>query len=86
MLIWQQDAEKGGTMVDQPTTSRTVKAGSITYFLDLKTTKEGKPFLVITESKFKSGSQERERISIAIFPEQAKDFANALQELLMKLA
>lgn len=72
-------------MVDQPTTSRTIKAGSITYFLDLKTTKEGKPFLVITESRLKSGSQERERTSIAVFPDQAKEFSEAAQELLMKL-
>jgi len=55
-------------------TSKTVKAGAKTYFLDLKETKEGKPYLVITESRFKGEGQQRERASIAVFPEHARDF------------
>ena len=61
--------------------SRIVKAGAKTYFFDVKETKESKPFLVITESRFKGEGHERERSSIAIFPEYAQDFLQALQEM-----
>lgn len=61
--------------------SKTIKAGSITYFLDLKETKDGKPFLVITESRFKGEDQERERSSIVLFPEHVHNFLSALQEV-----
>ena len=45
----------------EQTSNKIVKAGAKTYFFDLKRTKEGKPFLVITESQFKGENQERER-------------------------
>ena len=35
------------------TANKTVKAGSTTYFFDIKETKGGKLYLVITESRFK---------------------------------
>ena len=70
-------------MVEQK--SETIRAGSKTYFIDLKETKEGKPFLVITESRFKKEGDERERISIAVFPEYAEAFLNALQEMVPEL-
>jgi hypothetical protein len=72
-------AEEGGESMSEHT-SRIVKAGAKTYFLDVKETKEGKPFLVITESRFKGEGKERERSSIAIFPEYANEFLQALQE------
>ena len=75
---------KGGDMVDA-TASKIVKAGATTYFFDVKSTKDGKPFLVITESRFKGEGRERERSSIVIFPEQIKEFASALQEISHKL-
>jgi hypothetical protein len=65
--------------------SETVRAGSKTYFIDLKETKEGKPFLVITESRFKGEGDERERVSIAVFPEYAESFLKALQEMVPEL-
>ena len=70
-------------MVEQK--SETVRAGSKTYFIDLKETKEGKPFLVITESRFKGEGEEHERISIAVFPEYSEAFLNALQEMVPEL-
>lgn len=70
-------------MVEQK--SETVRAGSKTYFIDLKETKDGKPFLVITESRFKGEGDERERVSIAVFPEHAEAFLNALQEMVPEL-
>ena len=70
-------------MVEQK--SEIIRAGSKTYFIDLKETKEGKPFLVITESRFKGEGEEHERNSIAVFPEYAEAFLNALQEMIPEL-
>jgi hypothetical protein len=72
-------------MADQ-NDSQIVKAGSKTYFFDLKETKEGQTFLTITESRFKGEGQERERISIAVFPDHAQDFLAATQAMIEKLS
>ena len=56
-----------------------------TYFFDIKKTKEDKPYLVITESRFKGEGKERERVSIAIFPENTEEFAEAVGEMTAKI-
>jgi hypothetical protein len=71
-------------MADQ-NDSKTVKAGSKTYFFDLRETKEGQPFLTITESRFKGEGQDRERSSIVVFPDKSMDFLEATQEMVEKL-
>jgi hypothetical protein len=71
-------------MADQ-NDSQIVKAGAKTYFFDLKETKEGQTYLTITESRFKGEGQERERISIAVFPDHAQDFLAATQAMIEKL-
>ena len=77
---------KGVTSVmDQNIDSKTVKAGSKTYFFDIKETKDGKPFLIITESRYKGDSEERERRTIIVFQENAKEFAEAVTEMTDKL-
>jgi len=65
--------------------SKTVKAGGKTYFFDLKETKEGQPYLIITESRFMGEDKDRERASIVVFPDHAPDFLEATQEMVMKL-
>ena len=65
--------------------NRTIKAGAKTYFLDIKKTKEGKPYLVITESRFKGEGKERERASVLVFPENAEEFSQAVVEMTGKL-
>jgi len=60
-------------MADQ-NDSKTVKAGSKTYFFDLKETKEGQPYLTITESRFMGEGQDRERVSIVVFLITPKTF------------
>ena len=65
--------------------SKTVKAGAKTYFFDLKETKEGKPYLVITESRFKGEGEERERNTIVVFPENAEAFVKAVSKMAAKL-
>ena len=69
----------------EQTKSKTVKAGAITYFFDIKQSKQGKPFLVITMSRFKGEGGERERASMVVFPEQAKQFLSAAQEMIAQL-
>ena len=71
-------------MADQ-TDSQTVKAGSRTYFFDPKQTKDGKPYLVINESRYMGEDKERERNSIMVFPDHAQDFLNATQKMVNKL-
>ncbi len=65
--------------------SRTVKAGSKTYFFDIKKTREDKPFLVITESRFKGEGSKRERASISVFPENADEFILAVSDMVALL-
>jgi hypothetical protein len=72
------------TMTDQ-TESKTVKAGSKTYFFDLKETKEGQPYLTITESRFKGEGQEHQRSSIMVFSDHAQDFLEVAQEMIEKI-
>ncbi len=72
-------------MADKKNASKTVKAGGQTYFLDIKETKQGKPYLIITESRFKGEGGERQRQTIAVFPEHAKAFAKAVTEMAARL-
>ena len=71
--------------MDRENMSKTVKAGSKTYFFDLKLTKEEKPYLVITESRFKGDNEERERSRVILFQEHAEDFQVALNDMIQIL-
>lgn len=70
-------SEEGDSMI--------VKAGAKTYFFDVKMTKQDKPYLVVTESRFKGEGKQRERVSMSIFPEQATVFAEAVQSMTAKI-
>lgn len=63
-----------------------VKAGSKTYFFDLKQTRDNKPYLLLTESRYKGEGEERERVSITIFPESAAPFGQAVAEMVSRLS
>ena len=66
--------------------SRMLKAGKKTYFFDIKSTKDGKPYLLITESWYKDdGGKTPDRNNIVVFPDQAKDFALAIVAMLDKI-
>jgi hypothetical protein len=65
--------------------SITVKAGSKTYFFDLKQTRDNKPYLLITESRFKGEGEERERVTISVFPETAEQFSQAVASMAARL-
>ena len=62
--------------------SRTIRAGSNTYFFDLKETDDGKPFLVITQSRFKGEGKGHDRASLAVFPEKSQEFLQTEQDML----
>ena len=72
-------------MVERNEESMTIKAGAKTYFFDIKKTKEGKPYLLITESRFKGEGKDRERNSIVVFQENAQEFAKTVSEVAAKL-
>lgn len=65
--------------------SKIVRAGAKTYFFDLKKTKEKKSYLTITESNFKGEGEERERKTLIVFPESAKEFSQTLSQMVSKL-
>lgn len=66
-------------------TSRTLKAQGKRFFFDLKQTEEGKAYLVITESRMKDKAGKRYRASVAVFPDDAAAFGEAIQEMISML-
>jgi len=82
---WILKAMRKGENMEQIVTSKVIKAGSKTYFFDLKHTKEGKAYLVITESRFQGEGKNRERASLAVFPEHANAFAQTVADLVQHL-
>lgn len=53
----------------------TLKAGATTFFFDFRETKQGAPFLSITESRGKGEGKGFERKTINVFADQAEEFA-----------
>jgi len=93
-LKYPLDIRKGSAMkqgrreverVTDAVASKIVKAGGRTYFFDVKRTKEGQPYLVITESRFQGAGKDRERVSLTVFAEHAKEFLKAVEEAATKL-
>lgn len=66
--------------------TRMVRAGSRTYFIDLKESQSGQKFLVLTESRWAKDGKEYLRSSIVLFPDQAEKFNQALGKMTAKLA
>jgi hypothetical protein len=80
------DVRRGvGRLVDKDENSKILKAGAKTYFFDIKETKDKKPFLLITESRYKGEDEERERSSIVIFEQDVDAFAEAVADIATKL-
>ena len=74
---------KGVKQMDQ--TSKILRAGAITYFLDIKKTRDNKPYLMITESRYKGNDGKPARNTILVFREKAKEFAQAITEMTVSL-
>ncbi len=62
--------------------SRKVRAGSRTYFFDLKQAKNGDNYVVITESRFKGEGAGHERQRITIFKDARLEFLGVIQHML----
>lgn len=59
--------------------STKVHHGRRTFFIDVKATKENKPFIKITESSI-SKEGEKKRVYMTIFDEEISDFQKAVAE------
>ena len=64
------------TMKERKPNSETIKAGAI---------KDGNPYLLITESRFKGEGEDRERKTIFVFQEQAAEFSKTVNEMVAKI-
>ena len=64
--------------------SRQIKGSGRTYFLDIESTKGGKSYLRITESR-KGEGDKFERNSINVFPEDADEFTQAVSAMASRL-
>jgi len=73
------------SMVERSDKGEMLKAGGKTYFFDIKETKEGKPFLVITESRLKGEGEKPERSSILVFQENIQEFADLVNQMAKRI-
>jgi hypothetical protein len=63
-----------------------LKTASKTFFFDERQTKDGKPFLIITESRLKGKDEKPERSSILIFQDDLAAFAEMVTTLAQRMA
>jgi hypothetical protein len=67
------------------TRTQMVKASGRTYFFDLKVSKKGEKYLTLTESRWDKDGQRSLRARIILFPEQAKEFSQAVAKMAAQL-
>jgi hypothetical protein len=67
--------------MDEKNKSQAIRAGASTYFLDIKETQAGKPYLAITESRFKGKGSPRQRVTIVVFPEHIEEFLKEINNV-----
>ena len=79
------DIRRGVMDMNTERESETVKAQGRTYFFDLETTKEGKPYLRITESHLSKQNNESVRNTILVFQEDIHDFMQAFTKIAYKV-
>ena len=61
--------------------SKILRAGASTYFLDIRKTSNDKPYLMITESRYKANTGKPDRNTIVISHEKVKEFVGAVAEM-----
>jgi len=79
------DIRRGVSDMNTERESETVKAQGRTYFFDLETTKEGKPYLRITESHINKEKNESVRNTILVFQEDIHGFMQAFTKIAYKV-
>jgi len=80
------DIRRGVSDMNAERESETVKAQGRTYFLDVESTKEGKPYLRITESHINKEKNESVRNTILVFQEDIHEFTQALTKMAYKVS
>lgn len=75
------DVRRGVRNMERENKSDMLKATSKTYFFDIKETREGKPYLIITESRLKGEGEKPERTSIMVFQENIQEFAGIVTKM-----
>lgn len=75
------DVRRGVSSMEREKKSEMLKASSKTYFFDIKETREGKPYLIITESRLKGEGEKPERSSVMIFQENIEEFAGIVAKM-----
>ena len=58
-----------------------IKASGKTYFLDIEQTKNGKPYLKITETRKDAKNGDQIRNSIIVFQEDIREFSQAITRI-----
>jgi len=62
-----------------------VKTSSRTYFFDIETTKNGKPYLKITESRIDKDTKQAQRNTILVFQEDMLKFSGTLNAMAKRI-
>ena len=62
-----------------------VKASSRTYFFDIETTKTGKPYLKVTESRIDKDTKEAQRNTILVFQEDMLKFTGTVNAMAKRM-
>lgn len=75
------DVRRGVRNMEREKKSEMLKAASKTYFFDIKETREGKPYLIITESRLKGEGEKPERSSVMVFQENIEEFAGIVTKM-----
>ena len=79
------DIRRGVSDMNIERESETVKAQGRTYFFDLESTKEGKPYLRITESYINKQDNEPKRNTILVFQDDIQEFTQAMTKMAYKV-
>ncbi len=73
-------------VVERKEKGEMLKTAAKTYFFDVRETKDGKPFLVITESRLKGDGEKPKRSSIIVFQDNLKEFADKVVLMAEKIS
>ena len=77
---------KGVSGMQLGSKNEVLKTGSKTYFFDLETAQNGKPYLKITESYLTSETKEQVRNTIIVFQEDVFKFSGFVNVMAKKIA
>jgi len=62
-----------------------VKASTRTYFFDIERTKNGKPYLKLTESRINPDTKEQQRNTLLVFEEDLEKFTGTLNVMAKRM-